>query len=295
MASLGDLLRINREEKKISLDSIEDAIKVNRKVLEALEHDRIDPSFPPVYVRGFIVSYCRYLRLDENVALKLFEQRYQAPSKAPVVEEESKQKNARPRWRLLLVCGLGALVFLLLYLMLGRFSAERDATLSPPPPSEKTLPEPVLPEESIPKPPLPEGIAPELTSQELPAALDTLPPSSVPTEQVVAMGEKTPPTVSSPLSVQLASDAKAWMEVTIDDGAPFELMSFAGDSLSWEAAEKLELRIGNAGGVSLVVNKIRLRPFGKPNEVIRLLFTDNTVSINRGEPQLLELWRAIDQ
>ena len=65
----GDVLRQARSERGITLADVEQDIRINRTYLEALESARFDVLPAPVYARGFMCSYARYLGLDPDEAL----------------------------------------------------------------------------------------------------------------------------------------------------------------------------------------------------------------------------------
>lgn len=68
--SLGQLLRSQREEKKLSLSEVENATSIRLNFLEAIEEGTISQSISPVYAQGFIKQYAAYLGLDGESLLK---------------------------------------------------------------------------------------------------------------------------------------------------------------------------------------------------------------------------------
>ena len=66
----GDVLRQSRAARGISLADVEQDIRINRVYIEALENARFDLLPAPVYARGFMRSYARYLGLDPDEALR---------------------------------------------------------------------------------------------------------------------------------------------------------------------------------------------------------------------------------
>ncbi|MGE3858088.1 MAG: helix-turn-helix domain-containing protein [Dehalococcoidia bacterium] len=66
----GEILRETRTERRISLADVEQDIRINRTYLEALENARFDLLPAPVYARGFMRSYARYLGLDPEEAVR---------------------------------------------------------------------------------------------------------------------------------------------------------------------------------------------------------------------------------
>jgi cytoskeletal protein RodZ len=71
--SLGEFLRREREKRSISIEQVSSATKIGVKTLHFLEADRyVDlPSQP--FIRGFVVSYCRFVGLDAQEVLARFD------------------------------------------------------------------------------------------------------------------------------------------------------------------------------------------------------------------------------
>ncbi len=70
--SVGKQLRQARSRKGIELSEVERVTKIRAKLLSALEEDRWQDLPEPVYVRGFITTYARYLGLDEEPLLERY-------------------------------------------------------------------------------------------------------------------------------------------------------------------------------------------------------------------------------
>ena len=68
-AGLGGWLKERREERGYDLDRVEQDTRIGRSYIEAIERDQFDVLPAPVYARGFVRSYARYLGLDEDEAL----------------------------------------------------------------------------------------------------------------------------------------------------------------------------------------------------------------------------------
>jgi cytoskeleton protein RodZ len=64
--AIGEALRRRRAERGLTLSDIERDTRINRSYLEALEAERWDTLPAPVYTRGFLRSYGRYLGLDQE-------------------------------------------------------------------------------------------------------------------------------------------------------------------------------------------------------------------------------------
>ena len=66
LASFGEELRREREIRGISLKEIADATKISRRFLEAIERNDHKTLPAPVFTRGFVREYARYLGLNSE-------------------------------------------------------------------------------------------------------------------------------------------------------------------------------------------------------------------------------------
>jgi len=64
LASFGEELRREREIRGISLKEISDATKISKRFLEAIELNNHRTLPAPVFTRGFVREYARYLGLN---------------------------------------------------------------------------------------------------------------------------------------------------------------------------------------------------------------------------------------
>ncbi|TBR23439.1 helix-turn-helix domain-containing protein [bacterium] len=62
--SVGSILRQRRQMRGQSLDAVHQATRIPRGLLQALEEDRHGDFAAPVYLHGFLKSYCDHLELD---------------------------------------------------------------------------------------------------------------------------------------------------------------------------------------------------------------------------------------
>ncbi|TPW21004.1 MAG: cytoskeleton protein RodZ, partial [Elusimicrobia bacterium] len=62
--TVGALLRARRQMRGQSLDSVHQATRIPRGLLQSLEEDRHGDFAAPVYLHGFLKSYCDHLELD---------------------------------------------------------------------------------------------------------------------------------------------------------------------------------------------------------------------------------------
>jgi len=72
MASLGDELRAARESRRLSIPGVSEQIHIRSVYLQAIEEESWSAIAAPVYVRGFIRTYARFLGLDAEDAVARF-------------------------------------------------------------------------------------------------------------------------------------------------------------------------------------------------------------------------------
>ncbi|HEX2225425.1 MAG TPA: helix-turn-helix transcriptional regulator, partial [Thermoanaerobaculia bacterium] len=64
--SFGSWLRRQREVRQISLREVADRTKISYRYLEAMEEDRFDVLPAPVFAKGFLREYARYVGLSPD-------------------------------------------------------------------------------------------------------------------------------------------------------------------------------------------------------------------------------------
>lgn len=70
--SFGSWLRRQREMREMSLREISDVTKISLRYLEALEQNRFSSLPAPVFARGFLREYARYVGLDPDEVVNFF-------------------------------------------------------------------------------------------------------------------------------------------------------------------------------------------------------------------------------
>ena len=84
--SVGTQFKQARAELRLALKDVAQATKIQPWVLEALEQDALHKTMSPVYVKGFIATYAKCVRLDPE---PLVRQLYAALDPAPVAPASS--------------------------------------------------------------------------------------------------------------------------------------------------------------------------------------------------------------
>lgn len=237
MPALGDEFRAAREARHLSLTDVSEQLHIRAVYLDAIEHN--DWSFAaPVYVRGFIRTYARFIGLDSETAVASFNAASGPATPKPhePVAASPLRSGRRPTpW--LWVAALAAAV------LMG-FVGYKYVELQ-----QKDAGAPVVVA----------GVA----------------PSSRPAARVAAAPVPHPrpnPALVPKRTLQVRVTADSWMAVKVDGVAVLEGIVKAGTLKAFHG-KSVDVRAGNAGGVDLTLNGKDLGLMGKPGDVVERTVT----------------------
>jgi cytoskeleton protein RodZ len=100
--SVGSQLRTTRLSRSVTPGEVTQATKIQPWVLEALEQDRLQELMSPIYVKGFLATYARFLRLDPKALIA----QLPWPSHEPAQDAMPPAAALRPALRLALPPGV---------------------------------------------------------------------------------------------------------------------------------------------------------------------------------------------
>ncbi|HVS32581.1 MAG TPA: RodZ domain-containing protein [Thermoanaerobaculia bacterium] len=256
LASFGEELRREREVRGISLKEIADATKISKRFLEAIERNdhRMLPA--PVFTRGFVREYARYLGLNSEEIVNRYNfaaagddriehtphlERLTHPL-MPELPKEVPKKRGLPS----ALAGIdrSVLVLLLIVAALGGVSwwaiQQRRSQAAA---RAESLPPPVV---TVP--------ALRVTTAIAPAA-------ATPTETIVDDG-------TLRMTVEATDDS--WITLEADGAVVLNTELVAGERREFEARERFRFRtIGNAAGVIVTLNSLQVPPLGADGEVVK--------------------------
>jgi cytoskeletal protein RodZ len=279
--TLGKYLKNQRESKKISLREVAKNTRVRERILKAIEEDEHTLLPPATYVKGFLLAYAKYLGLDPNDVLLRYERVLKGESIAspsiqssrpkqeisPTQASKPKQKarwNTKQTW---VVVGVIVASFSVFYFF-SPFSYKPPMEPSPGKLVEKkSLIAPSPPVTATPHPP--EG---KLAAQEK----KPLAPSA-PVTATTSVQEK------KAISLQLKAIEETWLSLQADDQSGKEMILKPGEGITIQASGRILMKLGNAGGLDLVLNGKPLGKPGKSGEVLNLIVTSQGVEVKRQE------------
>lgn len=258
LASFGEELRREREIRGISLKEIADATKISRRFLEAIERNDHKTLPAPVFTRGFVREYARYLGLNSEDMVNRYNYAALGDDRIehsdhlerlvhPPVEEMPKplRKPAGipPFWAridrgviaaILIIVALGAVIY---------WAVTTKQLRSTP-----AVVEPVV-------------------------ATATTVPQAAPRE-TNAGGVARAPQVTIPddgrLHLTIDVVDNSWVTLEVDGQTAVNDELLAGSSHTFDADRQFRFRtIGNAAGLTLTLNGRKLPALGEDGEVVR--------------------------
>jgi len=242
--SLGRYLKRERELRNISLREVSKNTKVKEHLLKAIEEDQYTSLPSSTYVKGFLLSYAKYIGLDPNDVLLRFGISLKGkPVTWPEAPPEKKILwNIKYRW----VIGgvIGGVIGISLFASYFLF-------LHPSKPPMESISVKSKAEETPPSPPQIAGT------------------TSTPEEQ--------------PFSLQLKAVEETWVRIQINGQPEHEMTLKPGEATSHRALKHIHLLVGNAGGLDIIFKGKSLERFGKSGEVVSLIFTPQGVEAKRLE------------
>jgi cytoskeletal protein RodZ len=270
MPALGERFRAAREARGLTLSDVAEHIRIRSVYLAAIEDENWPAIGAPVYTRGFLRTYARFLGLDPEQAVAEFNGQSNtvieppapvAPGAPPkttyLADEAPSQRTLSP---LIWVASLVAVVLI-------AFIVYNEAVLR----ARQTAN--ALPSNS-----------PVALATQTPAADASAESSENPSPQASDLSDASPgaslsPGASaSPLAaadgptLEVRVSAPSWLRVQVDGNVSME-GTFPAGTVRQFHGKIATLRIGNAGGVEIIVDGKSLGKLGQNGDVVERSFT----------------------
>ncbi|MBD5633792.1 MAG: helix-turn-helix domain-containing protein [Candidatus Eremiobacteraeota bacterium] len=247
MPGLGDEFRAAREARHLSLSDVSEQIHIRSIYLQSIEADEWSTLPAPVYVRGFLRTYARFLGLDPEAAVERLNvelgdagARPHEPVAVKPVRTRSAARSSPSPW-----FWIAAAVAVILLGLVGYKTYEYQQS---------------------------GGGAQTAVADASPSA-DPAAPSAAPSNAIVPLPVATAKPKPPAHTLVVSITQKSWLLVKVDGAQivegiypPGTVKKFHGKSAS--------IRAGNAGGVELTVKGKRLGALGKLGSVV-----DKTVQL----------------
>lgn len=291
MTTIGARLRQAREERKLTLADISRETKIQPWVLESLEADRLQELMSPIYVKGFLATYAKFLRLTPEPLVAQLPlsppepQPQQAPLPAAVRSPQIPVALRLPKIPLPVLRRLGAVVAVsAVVAVLVVVNPLRTL-------QKVSLPKLSLPKVSLPKLAMPKLKMPKLAKRSAPTAPATMKTITPKLASVTPIKEPLKPTPPPPLnlvptqSLELTVSAQrtTWIQVRADGKLLTQQRIQRGANERWVAKKNFEVVVAYPSQVEMAINGQSISPLAIAHRG-RLKITHRGVSELPGQP-----------
>jgi cytoskeletal protein RodZ len=234
MPGLGEEFRAAREARRLSLSDVSEQIHIRSVYLQSLEDEDWTAIAAPVYVRGFIRTYARFLGLSGEHAVAEFNESIGAQAK---VDDQFVVSEPRRRPSVWLWAAAVAALLLVGFVAYSYYEFQQTGSSQAAAGVGTTAPD--------------AGASPALAAA----------------AHVPAVAKQPPPKGNGKRTLEVRVTQASWLLVKIDGTQALEGIFPPGTLKEFHGKQAI-IRAGNAGGVDLTVNGRALGSMGPSGAVV---------------------------
>jgi cytoskeleton protein RodZ len=262
VSALGEEFRSAREARSLSLSDVAERLHIRSVYLAAIEDEDWHVIGAPVYVRGFMRTYARFLGLDPEAAVARFSSAVPAgtpaataPRPAAAAASEKRSVN-RSSPSIAAVLSIVVAVLVVAFVGYEFFQYKAGTPGAAPLADSSSAPTAAVAAAAAPIPADSAAAAPGAGADgNVPAAIA---PAASPARAAASAAKRG-------LAVRLTETS--WLRVTVDGKVVLEGTLPAGAAKSF-SGKVADVRVGNAGGVRIAVNGRTMGPLGGSGDVV---------------------------
>jgi len=271
--TVGERLREARERQKVTLHAIAEKTNISVRFLDAIEKNQFDKLPGGIFTRGFIRSYASQVGLEPDSLVTQFLSDEPGRRDDDIDEAPAKRAGEGPSISTLVLAGLGViLVALALVYLLKPDWLGLQATAAP---QESAAPESLATPAEGP-PPFSSAGMPDPAVRSA-ALTDATSNTSLGTPASRA-SELAPEAPRSPLRLVVAPTGRCWVQVTADGQMRVAREVAAGERITVDATERLQIIVGDAGSFAFELNDRPGKPLGTAGRVARATIVPSAIS-----------------
>ncbi|MCX7991083.1 MAG: DUF4115 domain-containing protein [Proteobacteria bacterium] len=237
---IGNLLKKKREERGLNFDQISKDLKINPAYLSCLEEGDIKKTPALVFFKGFLKNYGNYLGLDGEELVNILTKdilREKDDREYPFEESVSREENKK---RIIKISFLAFIAILII------FSWARVYHIN-----------------------YKKNIEIEKRKASNFNALTTAKEMALHEEKKRILTDSSNISKEDIITIKVNNDS--WVELIFDNNKIFQGLLFKGEKRDFPYKKGMRLKLGNAGGVELLVKGVVKKDLGKDGEVKEIL------------------------
>jgi len=254
--TLGSYLKTKRLEKNISLEEIAADTKINTKVLDSLERDALNELPSSAFVRGFIRSYCKYIKLDQNKPLMLYDILYYGTSVDNELDKFIKKDLVKINkvsrkifWWTTSFLSILFILGIIIYFVNSNYKIEKKKDI----------------------------INIDLKQENINKASNVIDHNITKNEEIKEqvkekIKEDVKPELIKGQELVIIARKLVWIKVQLDNNAPFDFMLAAEKKRILKAENQIKILIGDASAVKITYEGKELDNLGAQNAVRSIIF-----------------------
>jgi cytoskeleton protein RodZ len=271
--TVGERLREARERQKVTLHAIAEKTNISVRFLDAIEKNQFDKLPGGIFTRGFIRSYATQVGLDPDATVAQFLSDEPGQRDDDIDVAPARTQGDGPALGTLLAAAVGVVVVavVLLYLLKPDWLGLQTAAAPPQEsatPATETLPPATTAPAAVPAPATPPAAVTSPTS----------PGASAPPPASGSAQSSSPEGPRSPLRLVVAPSGRCWVQVSADGQMKVAREVMSGERLTIDAAERLQIVVGDAGNFAYELNGRAGKPLGAAGRVARATILPSTAS-----------------
>jgi transcriptional regulator with XRE-family HTH domain len=227
--SIGSRLKKARESKRLSLEDAQKALRIHPNILRALEEDRAEQFLSPVYTKSFLKTYARFLGLPYEKIAEEYSTQHAGEEAEQVLflgKEKDRLKDLKKYLPLATKVIAAALIVLIVFVFTrGLFRFTRRIIIRRPATVETR------------------------EKAQSPGAKSKEPAINIPKNK--------------PLKLVVKAREDVWIEIKSDGELLFRNVLSKRSVETWKAKEKIELWVGKAQALELILNGRKLGSPGR--------------------------------
>jgi cytoskeletal protein RodZ len=245
MESTGTRLKKIRLEKGITLEEVHKKTKIHLDIIKAIEDDSLI-NLSPVYTKGFLKMYCKFLGIDPKDYIPDYKEPQGIVRTLSATPERPVSLLKKVSLKLISVRSIPLkiktvfMVILLIILVISLYSLGRTI-------SSKR----------------------QFTSKKAKTPI-VVTGVTKPNKEQTAKSPKT--TVPTLIRLSIRAKDNCWIQLKADNRVIFQNVLRKGRTETWQAKDKIEIALGNAGGVDLEINGKLIPVLGRKGQVLKNIF-----------------------